>query len=169
MLGGGLVNDAPLGESLAQNAVAGESTLESGVLEAACADPGANTLEESCDLSSTPVDIKQSSMTDSDNVPDQSLDFDADVTLTTSSSTESHSSLSVDTTVDKMWQFEFENGFSPLFAHNNEPLDDDTITTSDSVETLVVQNPLPSGDETVELCPSSPLFEPGPPFTVWAK
>ena len=168
-VGGGLVNDTTdLHSGLANDDTQDrESESDNNVVVNTAmshnATAGASTLETS---GSTPTDIKQSSMTDSDNVPDQSLDFDADVTLTTSSSTESHSSSSVDTAVDKMWQFEFENGFSPLFAHNNEPLDDDTITTSDSVETLVVRNPLPSGVERVELCSSPPLFETGPPFSV---
>ena len=71
---------------------------------------------------------------------------------------------SVATGVDKMWQFEFEQGLTLLHSFASTPStfsDHDTITTCDN--TVTTSN-LASPSEVSTSC--RPLFQPGPPFCV---
>ena len=73
---------------------------------------------------------------------------------------------SVATGVDKMWQFEFEQGLTPLhsFASTSPSFSDhDTITTCDSEDTVTTSN---QASLTEVAIPCRPLFQPGPPFCV---
>ena len=66
------------------------------------------------------------------------------------------SRVSVNSVVDKQWQFEFDQDLQPIFSPPEALSDDSTLTSAMSAETIVAGS----------TCKDHPYYNPGPPFAV---